>query len=241
MTTTIWAPDKLSRQIAAAEASRCDWGYTGAVYVNDDLQVRGGSPPLMPDALVEALRRFNALPAAASNVIVRADVLKEVGGFDENLPHLADWELWLRLAANHLPACADAALVAYRLHGSNFSLDTAGMLSELDALERRYDLVADRSRFQRHLGHLSLESGRRFEALRHFALATLHLRDGYRRADLAYDWRILREHAVEVGRRRLRIPPSDRARQRREDARARDPHAAWKAEAQAWLDGLPRS
>ena len=64
-------------------------------------------------------------------------------------------------------------------------------------------------------GHLSLESGRRSEALRHFALAALHLRDGYRRADLAYDWRILREH-VELGRRRLRIPPSDRARQRRE-------------------------
>jgi glycosyltransferase involved in cell wall biosynthesis len=236
----LWAPDKLSRQLAAAEGSRCNWAYTGSVYVNDDLQVRGGSPPLQPDALVAALGRFNALPAAASNVIVRADVLREIGGFDEGLPHLADWELWLRLAAQHQPSCADAALVAYRLHRSNFSFDTAGMLTELEILERRHDLVADRSRFHRHLGRLSLQAGRRSEALRHFALAALHMHDGYHRADLSYDWRILREHASEIVRRRLRLPPSDRTRRRRDAARANDPNAAWKAEAQAWLDGLPR-
>jgi glycosyltransferase involved in cell wall biosynthesis len=236
----LWAPEKLSRQLAAAEASGCDWGYTGAVYVNADLRVRGGSPPLPPDALLGALRRFNALPAAASNVVVRADVLKDVGGFDESLPHLADWELWLRLAAGHQPACVDAALVAYRLHGSNFSFDTASMITELEILERRHDLVADRSRFHRHLGRLSLQAGRRSEALRHFALAALDMRD-YHRADLSSDWRILREHASEIVRRRLRLPPSDRTRRRREAARASDPNAGWKAEAQAWLDELSRS
>jgi hypothetical protein len=54
------------------------------------------------------------------------------------------------------------------------------------------------------------------------------------------DGRLVREHVAEVIRRRSRRPPSNRAAQRLRVARERDPHAAWKAQAQAWLDTLPR-
>jgi glycosyltransferase involved in cell wall biosynthesis len=236
----LWSPDKLSRQIAAARSGRRDWAYTGCVYVNVELVVQNGAPPLPADAMRAALARYNAMPAGASNVIVRSDVFGRLGGFDPSLTHLPDWDLWLRLARHGVPACVPEPLVGYRLHGGNASFRTAEMLAELDEFERRHALTTDRARFHRHLAHLCLRMGRRREALGHFARALLRVRDGFSRIDLMTDARMAREHASDVIRRRLGLRRGARAAERLRDARARDPHAAWKAQAQAWLDDLER-
>jgi hypothetical protein len=114
------------------------------------------------------------------------------------------------------------------------------MLAELDGFERRHGLATDRARFHRHLAHLCLRSGDRVQALTHFLRAWMRVQDGYRRIDLEADARLIRQHVVEVVRRRLRRPPSERAARRLRAARERDPNAAWKAKGQAWLDELPR-
>src|SRR5829696_624334 len=44
----LWAPDKLARQLAAAQATGRSWVYTGAVNIDDDLRVLGGMPPYPP-------------------------------------------------------------------------------------------------------------------------------------------------------------------------------------------------
>ena len=234
----LWSPDKLRRQLASARSLRRDWAYAGCVVVNAQLQVQGGARPLPPEAMIDALRHYNAMPAGASNVIVRTDVLERVGGFDEGLTHVPDWDLWLRLARHGVPGCVDEPLVAYRMHGGNASLRTAEMLAELYDLERRHGLTMTRARFHRHLAYLCLRSGRRREALTHFVRALLYFRDGYSRLDLAFDGRLLREHAAEVVRRKLGRE-SRQAAERLRQARERDPNAAWKAQAQEWLRVLP--
>jgi hypothetical protein len=65
----------------------------------------------------------------------------------------------------------------------------------------------------------------------------MRVQDGFSRIDLMTDLGIVREHASEVVRRRLGRPLSKTAASR---LRERDPNAAWKAQAQAWLDELPR-
>ena len=236
----LWSPEKLWRQTAAANESQSDWAYAGCVHVNTELQVQHATPPLLPEAMRGALFRYNAMPAGASNVIARRVVLHALGGFDASLTHLPDWDLWLRLARHGPVACVPEPLVAYRIHGSNASFRTAEMLAELDGFERRHHLRADRSRFHRHLAHLCLRSGHRVAALRHFTRAGIRFRDGYGAADVAMDLRLLREHAEDVVRRRLRLRPSTRAAERVRIARERDPNAAWKAKAQRWLDELSR-
>jgi hypothetical protein len=207
--------------------------------VNAGLIVQNGSPPLSAEAMTAALSRYNAMPAGASNVMVRTDVLRRLGGFDATITHLPDWDLWLRLARRSVPACVSDPLVGYRLHGGNASFRTSEMLAELDGFERRHGLTADRSRFHRHLAHLCLKSGRRAEALGHFVRALLRVQDGYSRIDLRTDGLLLREHVADVIRRRyFRRPLSVRAAQRGKAARDRDPNAAWKAQAQAWLNEL---
>jgi glycosyltransferase involved in cell wall biosynthesis len=236
----LWSPDKLRHQLAALQSLRRDWGYAGSVMVNAQLEIQGGAAPLPPEAMVAALHQYNAMPAGASNVIVRTSVLERIGAFDEHLTHVPDWDLWLRLAVHGTPACVDEPLVAYRMHAGNASLRTAEMLAELYDLEGRHNLTKTRPRFHRHLAHLCLRSGRRREALTHFLRALVRFRDGYSRLDFAADGRLLREHAAEVVRRRLRLPPSRWAARRLRAARAHDPNAAWKAQAQAWLRALQR-
>jgi glycosyltransferase involved in cell wall biosynthesis len=236
----LWSPDKLWRQLNAAESARSHWAYAGSVYVNTDLVVQNGAPPLPPEAMTAALYRYNPMPAGASNVVAHVDILKRLGGFDARLTHVPDWDLWVRLARSGAPAWVPDPLVGYRLHAGNASFRTAEMLAEFDDFERRHGLKADRSRFHRHLAHLCLRSGRRIEAVRHFLRALMRFRDGYSRIDFAFDGRLIGELAGEIIRRRSGRPRSKWAAQRLDAARQRDPHAAWKAQAQAWLDDLPR-
>ncbi len=230
----VWSPDKLHRQVAAAEESRRDWAYAGCVCVNHELRVQMGEPPLEPDAMVAALPRYNAMPAGASNVVVRRAVLEQVGGFDPSLTHVPDWDLWLRLARHGKPASVREPSVAYRLHGGNASFRTGEMLAELGQFERRYHLRADRARFHRHLAYLCMRSGRHSEALAHFTRAYIRVQDGYTRLDVAHDLRLIREQAIEGLRRRLvrRQPAAPRS--------AVPTTSAWRAQAQTWIDDLLR-
>ena len=67
-------------------------------------------------------RRFRDAenPITAPEVVVRTSLQKRVGGYDAALPHAADMEMWMRLAAN-----ADVGFVRgvdqayYRLHEQN--------------------------------------------------------------------------------------------------------------------------
>lgn len=59
-------------------------------------------------------------PITSSEVVMRTSVLKRVGGFDPRLPHAADMELWMRLAANSDVGFVRRADQAYyRLHQEN--------------------------------------------------------------------------------------------------------------------------
>jgi glycosyltransferase involved in cell wall biosynthesis len=70
----IWSPDKLHRQLVRSWAVGGDWAYAGCVFVDAQLEIHGGTPPLPPDAIIAALRSYNAVPAGASNVLVRTAV-----------------------------------------------------------------------------------------------------------------------------------------------------------------------
>lgn len=91
-------------------------------------------------------RRFRLARSGISSpeVVVRTDVQRRAGGYDEKLPHLADTQMWLRLAS-----LADVGYVRgvdqawYRQHSSNMSL-SFDEVAELRQAREVFDSILGR-------------------------------------------------------------------------------------------------
>jgi len=167
----LWAPDKLARQIHAAQTAGRDWAYAGSVNISDRGHVVYGRPPLSPEEVVAALPRYNAIPGGGSNVVVRRTTWMLVGPFNTRLRNTEDWEMWIRLAKHGLPACVSSPLVGYRVHDSNSSLDIAEIVRGTKLIEALHHTTADWGRLHRWLAESCVRSGQRRDALGQFAIA----------------------------------------------------------------------
>jgi glycosyltransferase involved in cell wall biosynthesis len=133
----VWAPSKLELTLAAAVTADARFAYSGALEVLPDgrLYCLAPSDPLtLPHILLTAA----AVPAAASNLIVEASLVRELGGFDEEFAILPDWDLVVRLCIAAKAASTHEPLVAYRIHGSNMQQDEAGLLADLERFETKH-------------------------------------------------------------------------------------------------------
>ncbi|HEU4971827.1 MAG TPA: glycosyltransferase family 2 protein [Gaiellaceae bacterium] len=176
----LWAPSKLRQQVRAAEDAGAGFAYAAAVWVNEALElVRGHAPP-PPERLADDLLRWNVVWGGASNVIARRDLLESLGGFDEELFQLADWDLWIRLALAAPAAVVRDVLVALVVHGKSMLLvDPRDVFLEVDRLaEKHRDAAAragvtlDRARFARWVATGHLLAGRRRAAARAYVRGT---------------------------------------------------------------------
>jgi glycosyltransferase involved in cell wall biosynthesis len=167
----LWAPEKLSAQVGAAEDQGTAWAYTGDVNVDTHLRVLSGGPPSDPDAVMRDLARYNPIASGASNVLVRKDVLDEVGGFDPSLRRTEDWDLWIRLARVGRPSCVARPLVAYTFHPANATAIAHEIVEEPRVLASRYGIAVDGAAMQRRAAWVSLRAGRRWAAARRYASA----------------------------------------------------------------------
>jgi glycosyltransferase involved in cell wall biosynthesis len=217
----LWAPDKLVRQLEAARGTGRAWVYTGAVNVDQRQRILDGGPPAPPERVIERLGRYNAVPAGASNVVVRADALARAGAFDIGLRNNEDWDLWIRLARLGPPAWVCRPLVALRVHPGNASRNMDRMLQELDVIERRHRIPVDRAAHYRWAAWTCLRDGRQRTALRYYAQAV-------RVGDLTSVARAL------VALVRPAVAEARVARQ----AHSNSAGQTWIAEAQAWLNRL---
>jgi glycosyltransferase involved in cell wall biosynthesis len=218
----VWAPQKLGRQLSVAQAAGCDWVYTGWVTIDDKLQVMAGRPPPPPEQVANLLNRQNAIPTGGSNVLIHREAFEKAGGFDPQLTNGEDWELWIRLAGQGLPAWVPDPLVAYRIHSGNASLDTAAVWAAVALIERRHRIKVDRGSIERWIAESCLRTGHRPQAVKHLARAAIH---GHAK-EVASD--LLATLGRRVDRRLGRAP--------RTFSRISDP--TWTARAQRWLDEL---
>src|SRR4029450_5934077 len=127
----VYKPD---RQCVSLRDAGREWAYTGDIVVDGELRILSGGPPPSPEELIESLRRYNSVPAGASNVIVSSRLLSQVGPFDPGLRRTADWDMWLRLARDGPPAWVRSPLVANCIHGANMYKDMSILFHELDVL-----------------------------------------------------------------------------------------------------------
>jgi len=170
----IWSPRKLRTQLDAATAADGSFAYAGAVLLDSSLRAVHSSPAPPPEELPETIRAFNPIPAGSSNVLARTDLLRRVGGFDERLHQLADWELWIRLVGGGRPVACDEPLVGYMQHpGQMLVTDTSDVFDELLYLDQKHggpppaaEGGTNRRLFWRWAARGDLEAGRSARAAR---------------------------------------------------------------------------
>jgi glycosyltransferase involved in cell wall biosynthesis len=232
----LWAPDKLARQLQAAAQTGASWVYTGEAHIDAGRRVVGGSPPPPPWQLVEQLARCNVVPGGCSGVVLRRAALGNREAFDgRRYRHFADWDLWIRLARDGPPAGVLSPLIGYRIHPGNASLDTAGMVAELEVIADRHGIQVDATSFYRYVALISRRARRRHAALGYYTRAALRDRR-YLLTGFAPDLLEMAGGAVRGARRALGRPNQPR---RPGLGSGRD--RAWREEAQAWLGRLPCS
>ena len=174
-----WAPDKLRRQLDAANAEDADFVYAAAVTVDPSGRVDEHLPAPSPAALVAGIRGRNVVPAGASNIIARTALLQALDGFDVALTHLTDWDLWLRLTEAGRPARCPEILVAYMLHEDNIHLRQADAAArEADRLVVKHQTSTlpgslDRAALDGWAAWAELRAGHHRRAARHAARAAV--------------------------------------------------------------------
>jgi glycosyltransferase involved in cell wall biosynthesis len=168
----LWAPHKLRTQLGMARDEGAVFCYAAALVLDERGAVTGLVPAPPPTGLVLRLLPGNAIPAGASNMVARADVIRDLGGFDEALFQLADWELWIRLSQAGRGAACTEPLLAYIHHPQNMLLtDKRDLTREFEylaekhrALCERYGIEFDRGGLARWMAWGASRSGRRVRA-----------------------------------------------------------------------------
>jgi len=121
----LWAPDKLPAQLAAVTADgSAQWSCAGSVVVDNEARVLGwGDPPYERD-LSDLLLQSLSIPGGGSGVLAATSLARAVGGFDDTMSNLADWDFYLRLAQDSPVAAVHEPLVGYFLHPGSTDHDT---------------------------------------------------------------------------------------------------------------------
>ncbi len=182
----LWSPDKLALQLEVARAAEATFVYGHAVLFDERRHtVTADVTPPSPDKLPRAMIERNTMPAGSSNVLVRADLLERTSGFDERLSQLADWDMWLRLAAAGRAAVCPEVVVGCRRHAGNLLLtdrhdvrhEFAYLADKHRSLSREHDATFDPVAFSHWVAAGHLEAGRRRAAARTHLQAAVACRD----------------------------------------------------------------
>jgi hypothetical protein len=120
-----------------------------------------------PEEMHGLLLRYCAVPGGCpSSVIASTELVRELGGFEERLPHLCDWDLWLRLDAVAAgSACAEVLATKHEHAGGIHSVDTDAAFGEFGLLRERHPGMSGRA-FVRWISRSHWYAGRRLQAVR---------------------------------------------------------------------------
>ncbi len=115
----IWLSEKLERQVEAAVLTGADLVSCDFVLFDERGDIPSSGLPRWPDdlSLAEALTIDNYV-SGGSAAMIRAEVARKLGGFDETMVACEDHDLWRRVAWKHHIVILAQKLVRIRRHGS---------------------------------------------------------------------------------------------------------------------------
>jgi glycosyltransferase involved in cell wall biosynthesis len=208
----LWAPRKLREQLDLARRTRADWVFSAAVLIDPDCRVFRLVPPIPAPELQKVLAVRNAMPAGQSNVVARTAFVHELGGFDAQLVHQADWEMWIRMAWAGKAVTCDDIHVAYRIRPGSMTTTDAPVTPDIDRMLARHaparmDSLSARTFSDRWRASAYRRRGQRVAAARlYFTSALRHRQPGMLLRAFGV---LMGESAMRAGNPEARLMPAD--------------------------------
>jgi hypothetical protein len=167
----LWVPSKLERQITDVRRRGRRWGFAYHRWIDEagrSLPGPAGKEWKHCDGWI--LREVLSVEAwiAMPTVIVERTLMDGIGGFDESLPVVGDYEAWVRLARGAAAATLPEALAEVRVHPASLSR------------ERALDMHLHLARLYLRLSGDQTLAPHRSLCLRRYAEVSLALADQYR-------------------------------------------------------------
>jgi glycosyltransferase involved in cell wall biosynthesis len=124
----LWPPDKLEWQVAYLDANPDVGAVGGTLQTIDEHATLGKTASFHPEITFESLFQGNPF-YSPGQTLIRADVLREVGGLNPAIWGADDWDLWFRIARRAKIVMLDQLALYYRLHAQNASRQTARLIA----------------------------------------------------------------------------------------------------------------
>lgn len=171
-----WLPRKLEKQMAVFERSPPEVGVVYSAFLEvagrGERRIPGSNPDWMDGDHHRRLLKYNFITTQAA--VVRRDCFRTVGGFDEHLPRLMDWELWIRLSEPYRFEYIDEPLVRVYRQPDSISQDDSAVVEARELILEKH-----RERFAPEelaaqlfwVGHGSLKLGQGTQGRRYLARA----------------------------------------------------------------------
>jgi glycosyltransferase involved in cell wall biosynthesis len=136
-----WEPNKISAQVRCLRESFPETAlvYTGMKKVDQNGALLGYKTPSKRGSIYIDLLKDNVV-GSTSTALVKASVVREVGGFDTALRSRQDLDLWLRIAKKYSIDYVADPLVIYSVHTDRIS---SNMDSKIQGSERVLDKYFD--------------------------------------------------------------------------------------------------
>ena len=146
----LWVASKLEKQLekfnhwqnASSSKSKLAAVYCGYTLINQHSEPISGKnlviPPTLRGDVYRQLMTGNFISGSGSSVLIRADIFKTIGYFDESLKASEDWDMWLRVAKEYSFDYVDESLVQIRVHSNNMQKDFSRMLSSELAMLNKF-------------------------------------------------------------------------------------------------------
>jgi glycosyltransferase involved in cell wall biosynthesis len=163
----LWTPDKLEFQLKALQENpQASVAYSWTNHIDESGQFFREGPHLTFNGDVFARLLLVDFVGNGSNPLIHTKVFAEVGGFDESLPEVEDWDMWLKLAARYNFVAVPIPQILYRMSVKSMSFNVWGMeASSLRVIERAIALAPE------SVGHLKQATlGNRYKYLTYKAL-----------------------------------------------------------------------
>lgn len=172
-----WHPEKLARQMEAFDQAPSEVGvvYTGVWKVQDGEKryVPGENVQTTDGDIHDALLPYNFV--SPQTVAARKRCFEAVGGFDESLPALEDWEMWLRISQAFEFRYLDEPLATAHVGSDSMSVDFDALSIARHMIVEKHSRLFDAENRARHLfwsGHGMMKSHNPAQGRRNLLRAT---------------------------------------------------------------------